>query len=49
MSYSPNDISLYLNMHLEDYNSMMALTGILCGFTFLFFACLLAVNIGKGK
>lgn len=45
--YSSNDVASYLNLNVQDYNFLMALTGSLCGFTFLFFACFLAVLIGS--
>lgn len=49
MEYSSTDIASYLNLNIQDYSFLMALTGVLTGFTFLFFACFLAIEIGKGK
>jgi hypothetical protein len=45
--YSSNDVATYLNLNIQDYNFLMAFTGSLCGFTFLFFAVYLAVLIGS--
>ncbi len=47
MQYSSTDISSYLGLSLEHYNFLMALTGSFVGFTFLFFSCYIAINIGS--
>ncbi len=45
--YSQNTMATYLNLAIQDYSFLMALTGAMCGFTFLFFACYLVIRIGK--
>jgi len=47
--YSSQDIANYLNMNLQDYNFMMAFTGSLIGFVWLFFAVYIVVSIGGKK
>lgn len=38
-----------LGMYYQDYNSMMALTGILIGFTIMIGAIFLTIKVGSGK
>lgn len=42
-----SDNSNYYGMTKEQFTFLMALTGSLCGFTFLFFACFLAIGFGR--
>lgn len=41
------DNSNYYGMTKEQFTFLMAFTGSLCGFTFLFFACFLAIGFGR--
>lgn len=45
--YSQNNMAIYLNLSVHDYSFLMALTGAICGFVFLFFASYLVIEIGK--
>lgn len=42
--YSQINMASYLGLTLQDYSFLMALTGAICGFTFLFFACYLVTK-----
>jgi len=47
--YSPTDNADELGMYYQDYNSMMALTGIMMGSMIMFGMIFLTIKVGSSK
>jgi hypothetical protein len=48
ITYNSTQNAIELGMYYQDYNAMMALTGILIGFGFFYFSIQTSINIAKG-
>lgn len=47
--YNATQNAQNLGMYYQEYNSMMAITGILIGFSILLGAIILTIKVGSGK
>jgi hypothetical protein len=47
--YNATQNAQNLGLYYQDYNSMMALTGILIGFSIMLGAIILTIKVGSGK